>query len=49
MLIWDQLTIDIGANICGCTMHKIMSDILDYGKYLTCMKGWLSDHIKTYR
>ena len=40
---------EIGADVCGRTMHKIMSDALDYGKHLACMKGWLSDRAKTYR
>ena len=30
-------------------MHRVMSDALDYGKHLACMKGWLSNHAKAYR
>ena len=48
-LTWDQLATDVGADMCGRTMHKIMSDALDYKKHLACMKGWLSDRAKVHR
>ena len=36
-LTWDQLATEVGADVCGRTMHKIMSDALDYGKHLACI------------
>ncbi len=48
-LIWDQLATEVGADVCGHTMHKIMSDALDYRKHLACIKGRLSDCAKAYR
>lgn len=48
-LTWDQLVTKVGADVCGCTMHKIMSDALDYKKHLACMKRWLSNCAKAYR
>ena len=48
-LSWDQLALEVGAEVCGLTKHRIMSDALDYGKHLACMKGWLLDRAKAHR
>lgn len=48
-LVWDQLATEYGAEVCGRTMHRIMSDALEYGKHLACMKGWLLDRAKAHR
>ena len=47
-LTWDQLATEVGAEVCGRTIHRIMSDALDHGMHLACMKGLLSDHAKAH-
>ncbi len=37
-LILDQLLIEFRIEMCGRTMHPIMSNMLDYRKHLTCKK-----------
>ena len=37
-----------GEHVCSHG-SLVMSDALDYGNHLACMKGWLSDHAKADR
>ncbi len=46
---WDQLATEVGADVCGRTMQRIIRDALDYGKNLTYMKGWLLESAKKKR
>ena len=45
-LSWQQLATEVGADVQGRTMHSVMTDALDYNKYLACLKGWLPDRAK---
>ena len=40
---WEQLAMEIGADVVGRTMHNVMSAALNYEKCLACVKGWLAD------
>lgn len=35
----DQLATEVGADVCGRTMQKIMREALYDGKHLACMKA----------
>ena len=39
---WEQLAMEIGADVVGRTMHNVMSAALNYEKCLACVKGWLA-------
>ena len=40
---WEQLAMEIGADVVGRTMHNVMSAALNYEKCLACVMGWLAD------
>lgn len=42
-LTWEQLAIEIGADVVGRTMHSTLQAALNYHKCLACVKGWLAE------
>lgn len=53
-LVWKKrhihlVLIRVEIDVYGCTMYKIMSNALNYGKYLAYIKGQLYNNIKAYR
>ena len=40
---WDQIAMEVGAEVVGRTIHKILRKALDYEKCLACVKGWLDE------
>lgn len=41
-LTWEQLAMEVGADVIGETMKHIMQAALDYEKCLACVNGWLN-------
>ena len=42
-LTWEQVAMEVGADVVGRTMHNVLRPALNYEKCLACVKGWLAD------
>ena len=42
-LTWEQVAMEVGADVVGRTMHNVLRAALNYEKCLACVKGWLAD------
>ena len=40
---WEQLAVEIDAEVVGRTMKRVMEATLYYHKCLACVKGWLAE------